>query len=105
MVGAEKGICCQAIRRLIKTVDEKNMAGSQKRQGAAARKASQAATFKLSDKLRASARKADPAFSFSSFLTSNAGQSDLRKGDKTVVRLKLSTCQLLENTRLTDLKI
>lgn len=54
---------------------------------------------------RITAKKVNPEFSFSSFLTSTASQSDLRKGDKTVVRLKLCTCQLLETTRLTDLKI
>lgn len=84
---------------------ETDMAEAQNSQREAPRKAQKPAPFKLSDKLRASAKKVNPEFSFSSFLTSTASQSDLRKGDKTVVRLKLCTCQLLETTRLTDLKI
>lgn len=81
------------------------MVETQNSQAVAPRKKPKASAFRLSDKLRASARNVDPEFSFSAFLTSAANQSDLRKGDKTVVRLKLCTCQLLESTRLTDLKI
>lgn len=82
------------------------MAQSQRAQGTdRPGKVGKSSQLKLSEKLRASLKKVNPEFSFSTHLASAADQSDLRKGDKTVVRLKICTCQLLENTRLTDLKI
>lgn len=57
-------------------------------------------------KPRARERVADEAsYSFRAFLRAQAAGSDIRKGKRTEARIKWSTCELLERTPLSALKI
>jgi TetR/AcrR family transcriptional regulator, ethionamide resistance regulator len=47
----------------------------------------------------------DKTYSFRAFLQADADEKELRKGNRTESRIKWCTCELLENTRLSDLKI